>query len=102
VSSSTTTDLDPPALAITNNAVVCIYRPLLEPLGLTQPQYLMTLVLWDHQKESTAGDTSLSVKRIADTLQLDSAADERSTHIELRRRLTRINSAALWAGALNL
>jgi MarR family transcriptional regulator, organic hydroperoxide resistance regulator len=101
VSSLTTTDLDPPPLAITNRAVVCIYRPLLEPLGLTQPQYLMTLVLWDH-KESTAGDTSLSVKQIADTLQLDSAADERSTHIELRRRLTRINSAALGAGALNL
>ena len=24
------------------------YRPLLEPLGLTYPQYLVMLVLWDH------------------------------------------------------
>ena len=28
------------ALAITNRAVLAVYRPLLEPLGLTHPQYL--------------------------------------------------------------
>ena len=92
------------ALAVTNRAVLSIYRPLLEPLGLTHPQYLVMLVLWDHQKESTDDDAPLSVKQIAATLQLDSAtlspmlkrlqtlgliarnrstADERSTHIEL-------------------
>jgi len=143
------------ALAVTNRAVLSIYRPLLEPLGLTHPQYLVMLALWDHQKESTDDDAPLSVKQIAATLQLDSAtlspmlkrlqtlgliarnrstADERSTHIELtddgralreralaippavvarlgvglaeldelRQRLTRINSAAPAAGALNL
>ena len=92
------------ALAVTNRAVLSIYRPLLEPLGLTHPQYLVKLALWDHQKESTDDDAPLSVKQIAATLQLDSAtlspmlkrlqtlgliarnrstADERSTHIEL-------------------
>jgi len=92
------------ALAVTNRAVLSIYRPLLEPLGLTHPQYLVMLALWDRQKESTDDDAPLSVKQIAATLQLDSAtlspmlkrlqtlgliarnrstADERSTHIEL-------------------
>jgi DNA-binding MarR family transcriptional regulator len=120
-------------------------------LGLTHPQYLVMLTLWDHQKAGP--QKPLSVKDIASTLQMDSATlspmlkrlealglitrtrsavDERSTDVELtdsgtalRRRaqkippavvarlgvdmdelrhlhqvLTRINSAALAAGAL--
>lgn len=31
------------------------YRPLLEPLGLTYPQYLVLLVLWEHDNQ-TVGD----------------------------------------------
>jgi hypothetical protein len=31
------------ALAITDSAVLAVYRPLLEPLGLTPPQYLVIL-----------------------------------------------------------
>src|SRR3954471_19975021 len=59
------------ALAATNRAVLSVYRPLLEPLGLTHPQYLVMLALWDHRK---SGDSSpLSVKQIATALQLDSA-----------------------------
>jgi DNA-binding MarR family transcriptional regulator len=69
------------ALAVTNRAVLAIYRPLLEPLGLTHPQYLVMLALWDHRKVSTESrETSrspsrrpMSVKQIATTLQLDSA-----------------------------
>ncbi|CKG96315.1 MarR family transcriptional regulator [Mycolicibacterium smegmatis] len=61
------------ALAVTNRAVLSIYRPLLEPLGLTHPQYLVMLALWDHHKISSAGVGPLSVKQIAATLQLDSA-----------------------------
>jgi MarR family transcriptional regulator, organic hydroperoxide resistance regulator len=163
VSSSITTDVDPLALeqqvcfalAITNRAVLSIYRPPLEPLSLTHPQYLVMLALWDHQKASTADSSPLSVKQIATALQLESAtlspmlkrlevlgyiarsrstADERTTHIELtddgralreralsippavvarlgveiaeleelREVLTRINSAALAAGALDV
>jgi len=141
------------ALSITNRAVLAVYRPLLEPLGLTHPQYLVMLTLWDHQKASAGQQKALSVKEIAATLQMDtatmspmlkrlealglitrtrSAVDERSTDVKLtdsgaalRRRalkippavvarlgvdidelqhlhqiLTRINAAALAAGAL--
>jgi MarR family transcriptional regulator, organic hydroperoxide resistance regulator len=155
----TSTEVDPLALeqqvcfalAVTNRAVLAVYRPLLEPLGLTHPQYLVMLALWDHRK---TGDDALSVKQVAAALQLDSAtlspmlkrleslglitrtrsaADERTTRVELtadgvalreralrippavveqlgvgldelddlRRVLTRVNTAALAAGALD-
>jgi MarR family transcriptional regulator, organic hydroperoxide resistance regulator len=140
------------ALAVTNRAVLAVYRPLLEPLGLTHPQYLVMLALWDHHRADRSG-RALSVKEIATSLQLDSATlspmlkrletlglitrsrsqtDERATDVELtktgltlRRRalkippavierlgvgldelehlhsvLTRVNAAALAAGAL--
>jgi DNA-binding MarR family transcriptional regulator len=32
--------------------VVSIYRPILEPLGLTHPQYLVMLALWDRAPRS--------------------------------------------------
>ncbi len=160
MAAQTAPDLDPLALehqvcfalSVTNRAVLAVYRPLLEPLGLTHPQYLVMLTLWDQQKSSDTRK-SLSVKEIAAILQLDSATlspmlkrlaalglitrtrnatDERSTDIgltesgtALRQRalkippaviarlgvditelqhlhevLTRINSAALAAGAL--
>jgi DNA-binding MarR family transcriptional regulator len=40
------------------------YKPLLEPLGLTYPQYLTMLVLWE--------DDRLTVSAIGDRLGLDS------------------------------
>ncbi|MFI9536017.1 MarR family winged helix-turn-helix transcriptional regulator [Nocardia fusca] len=52
------------ALALANRAVLAIYRPLLEPMKLTHPQYLVMLALW--------GDAPLSVKEIGELLQLDS------------------------------
>lgn len=154
-----TADLDPLslerqvcfALAVTNRAVLAVYRPLLDPLGLTHPQYLVMLALWDNEKSC---GQPLSVKDIATLLQLDSATlspmlkrlqsqglisrtrsaiDERTTHVELtpqgrklrrqalkvpptvverlgvelselehlREVLTKINAAALAAGALD-
>lgn len=141
------------ALAVTNRAVLAVYRPLLEPLGLTHPQYLVMLALWDHQK-SSGSDRPMTVKDIAGALQMESATlspmlkrleslglitrsrnalDERATDVgltragtQLRRRalkippavverlgvdldeldvlrdvLTRVNTAALAAGALD-
>lgn len=138
------------ALAVTHRAVLAVYRPLLEPLGLTHPQYLVMLALWDHRK---ASGSALTVKQIATALQLDSAtlspmlkrlealglvtrtrsaSDERATEVELTEKgialrdkaldipstviarlgvdlpelqqlhtaLTRVNRAALAAGAL--
>lgn len=162
MTTSSVTDIDPLALerqvcfalAVTNRAVLAVYRPLLEPLGLTHPQYLVMLALWDHQKSTSGDGPALSVKRIATALQLDSATlspmlkrlealglvtrtksalDERATDVELtpngvalraqalaippavvarlgvdmpeleelHRVLTRINAAALAAGALD-
>src|SRR6202051_3626192 len=78
MSNSVAADVDPLALerqvcfalAITNRAVLAVYRPLLAPLGLTHPQYLVMLALWDN---ANSGDKPLSVKDIAGLLQLDSA-----------------------------
>src|SRR6202040_3343102 len=61
------------ALSITNRAVLAVYRPLFEPLGLTHPQDLVMLTLWDHQKASAGQQNPLSVKEIAATLQMGSA-----------------------------
>jgi DNA-binding MarR family transcriptional regulator len=47
-----------------SRAVTAAYGPLLEPLGLTYPQYLVMLVLWE-------GD-GLSVRDLGERLQLDS------------------------------
>ncbi|SDI43241.1 DNA-binding transcriptional regulator, MarR family [Rhodococcus triatomae] len=53
------------ALAVANRAVLSVYRPLLEPLGLTHPQYLVMLALWERSPRA--------VKDIAGALQLESA-----------------------------
>ncbi|GAA0990335.1 hypothetical protein JOE66_000095 [Subtercola frigoramans] len=34
------------ALAIAARTVIGLYRPILEPMGLTHPQYLVMLALW--------------------------------------------------------
>ena len=51
------------ALSVAARNVVAVYRPVLEPLGLTHPQYLVMLALWQHG--------ALSVKRLSGLLQLD-------------------------------
>src|SRR3954447_3614615 len=51
------------ALAVASRSVIAVYRPLLEPLGLTHPQYLVMLALWQH--------APLSVKELSRLLQLD-------------------------------
>ncbi len=52
------------ALAIATRSVLAVYRPILEPLGLTHPQYLVMLALW--------GRSPMSVKELGSLLQLDS------------------------------
>jgi MarR family transcriptional regulator, organic hydroperoxide resistance regulator len=69
----TETDVDPLALdrqlcfalAATSRSVIGLYRDLLEPMGLTHPQYLVMLALWE--------DDPRSVRAIARELRLDSA-----------------------------
>ncbi|WP_249997664.1 MarR family transcriptional regulator [Actinoplanes sp. M2I2] len=51
------------ALSVASRSVVSLYRPLLEPMGLTHPQYLVMLALWQH--------APLSVRDLSRLLQLD-------------------------------
>jgi MarR family transcriptional regulator, organic hydroperoxide resistance regulator len=51
------------ALSVAARNVVAVYRPFLEPMGLTHPQYLVMLALWQHGP--------LSVKDLSGLLQLD-------------------------------
>ena len=51
------------ALSVAARNVVAVYRPLLEPMGLTHPQYLVMLALWEHGP--------VSVKHLSRLLQLD-------------------------------
>lgn len=105
------------ALYAAQRAVTAAYRPLLDELGLTYPQYLVLLVLWER------GETT--VKELAAALRLDygtvspllkrleaaglvrrerSARDERSVLVavtgrgeELRERAARVPGALLTA-----
>jgi DNA-binding MarR family transcriptional regulator len=51
------------ALAVAARTVIAVYRPVLEPLGLTHPQYLVMLALWGHDR--------LAVKDLSRLLRLD-------------------------------
>ena len=53
------------ALVTAARNVVAIYRPILEPLGLTHPQYLVMLALWERSPRS--------LRELADELALDPA-----------------------------
>ncbi|MDT4927062.1 MAG: MarR family transcriptional regulator, organic hydroperoxide resistance regulator [Pseudonocardiales bacterium] len=87
------------ALSIASRSVLSVYRPVLEPMGLTHPQYLVMLALW--------GESPLSVTELGRLLHLDSptlspllkrleasgyvtrsrsVTDERVLEIELTRR----------------
>ncbi len=52
------------AVYSTAHALNRVYKPLLEPLGLTYPQYLVMLTLWEQD--------DVSVKEIGARLHLDS------------------------------
>ncbi|WP_104083857.1 MarR family winged helix-turn-helix transcriptional regulator [Cryobacterium sp. Y11] len=53
------------ALAIASRNVIALYRPILEPLGLTHPQYLVMLALWE--------ESPRTLKGLAQTLCLEPA-----------------------------
>lgn len=67
------------ALAIASRSVNSVYRPLLEPLGLTHPQYLALLALWERSPQS--------VRELGEELQLEPAT--------LSPLLKRLESAGL-------
>lgn len=53
------------ALAVASRRVIGLYRPVLEPMGLTHPQYLVMLALWQHEP--------LSVRRLGELVSLEPA-----------------------------
>jgi DNA-binding MarR family transcriptional regulator len=67
------------ALAVASRTVISVYRPVLEPLGLTHPQYLVMLALW--------GSEPLSVTDLSRMLELDIGT--------LSRLLKRLEAAGL-------
>ncbi|TDD42077.1 MarR family transcriptional regulator [Saccharopolyspora elongata] len=52
------------ALYSASRAFTGLYRPVLDELGLTYPQYLVMLALWEHE--------SVTVKELGAALRLDS------------------------------
>ena len=63
------------ALYATSLAMTKVYRPLLAPLGLTYPQYIVMLTLWEHRE--------LTVGKLGEQVALDSG-----TLVPLIRKLT--------------
>lgn len=53
------------ALAVASRNVISLYRPLLEPMGITHPQYLVMLALWE--------ESPLTVTELGRRLSLEPA-----------------------------
>jgi MarR family transcriptional regulator, organic hydroperoxide resistance regulator len=90
-----------------HRAITDVYRPVLADLGLTYPQYLVMLVMWESQP--------LTVSQLGERLQLDSGTlspllkrlegagliertrstkDERSVEVSLTRQGKRLRESA--------
>jgi DNA-binding MarR family transcriptional regulator len=70
------------ALVTAARNVVAIYRPVLEPLGLTHPQYLVMLALWEH--------TPRALGELADELAMEPATlSPLVKRLEAQGRVTR-------------
>lgn len=96
------------ALVTAARNVVAVYRPILEPLGLTHPQYLAMLALWE-QSPRSLGDLAAAlamepatasplVKRLEGDGLIErrrSAADERRLDIALTAKGADLREAAL-------
>ncbi|MBB6347065.1 MarR family winged helix-turn-helix transcriptional regulator [Nonomuraea muscovyensis] len=73
------------SLATASRSVAALYRPLLDQAGLTQPQYMVMLALWER--------SPATIKEIAAAVQLDHGTLtpllkrlEAAGHIVRRRR----------------
>lgn len=96
------------ALVTAARNVVAVYRPILEPLGLTHPQYLAMLALWE-QSPRSLGDLAAAlamdpatasplVKRLESDGLIErrrSSADERRLDIALTAKGAALREQAL-------
>lgn len=74
------------ALVTAARNVVALYRPVLEPLGLTHPQYLVMLALWEQAPRSLSG--------LAETLAMEPATlSPLVKRLESQGRVTRTRRA---------
>ncbi len=85
------------ALYAASRALTDVYRPILDGFGLTYPQYLVLLVLWEHDQAPTvselgtrlhldSGTLSPLLKRLEGAglvVRRRSAADERRVAVDL-------------------
>ncbi|KAA1422949.1 MarR family transcriptional regulator [Mumia zhuanghuii] len=84
------------ALAVASRSVVAAYRPVLEPLGLSHPQYLVMLALWErdgqslkdlssvlHLEPATASPLVKRLEAVGLVARERSAHDERTLTISL-------------------
>ncbi|MGW9022024.1 MarR family winged helix-turn-helix transcriptional regulator [Leucobacter chromiiresistens] len=62
------------ALTVASRGIVAAYKPVLDPMGITHPQYLVLLALWEHR--------SLDLRTLAELLH-----QEASTLSPLIKRL---------------
>ncbi|MER7443067.1 MarR family winged helix-turn-helix transcriptional regulator [Micromonospora avicenniae] len=86
------------ALYAASRAMTDVYRPILDAVGLTYPQYLVLLVLWEHDGDPRtvsdlgaelrldSGTLSPLLKRLEETglvVRRRSTRDERRVEVEL-------------------
>ena len=95
-------------LSIAARGVVAAYRPLLEPLGLTHPQYLVMVSLWQHGPQTVSdlgrrlvlesGTVSPLLKRLeglGHVRRTRSGTDERRVVVELTEQGQRLRADAV-------
>ncbi|WP_114559574.1 MarR family winged helix-turn-helix transcriptional regulator [Desertihabitans aurantiacus] len=86
-------------LVAASRRVVALYRPLLEPMGLTHPLYLLMLALWQHgrlplhrlaelvhQDPATVSPMVKKLESLGYVSRRRDPADERALSIELTDR----------------
>src|SRR6478752_6467372 len=84
------------ALAVASRNVIGLYRPLLEPMGLTHPQYLVMLALWEESPLTVAElgrRTRAKAERIPPAIVARLGMSLRELE-ELRDGLTRVIDAS--------
>ncbi|MEO5832680.1 MAG: MarR family transcriptional regulator [Nakamurella sp.] len=95
------------AVVVAARSVVALYRPILEPLGLTHPQYLVMLALWERAPQTASqlshtlaldpGTLSPLLKRLAAAGLIErqrDSRDERQLAVRLTAQGMALRSAA--------
>jgi DNA-binding MarR family transcriptional regulator len=96
------------SLSVAARGVVAVYRPLLEPLRLTHPQYLVMVALWQHGPQTVSqlgtllmldsGTVSPLLKRLeamGHVRRTRGSSDERRVLVELTEQGSRMRADAV-------